>query len=61
MHYAFDMWMTREHPGCLFERYADDIVVHCDTERQARNLRDFIADRLATLGLELHPEKTKIA
>jgi len=61
MHYAFDMWMTREHPGCLFERYADDIVVPCDTERQARNLRDFIADRLATLGLELHPKKTKIA
>jgi group II intron reverse transcriptase/maturase len=24
MHYAFDRWMDREHPGCPFERYADD-------------------------------------
>ena len=26
MHYAFDQWMDREHPGCPFERYADDVV-----------------------------------
>ena len=38
MHYAFDKWMDREHPGCPFERYADDVVVHCDTEQQARQL-----------------------
>jgi RNA-directed DNA polymerase len=61
MHYAFDTWMDREHPGCPFERYADDIVAHCDTQDQARNLRAAIAARLGTLGLELHPEKTKIA
>jgi hypothetical protein len=29
-------WMDREYPGCPFERYADDIVAHCDTEEQAR-------------------------
>ena len=29
MHYAFDPWMAREFPGCPFERYADDAVVHC--------------------------------
>ena len=39
MHYAFDTWMVREHPGCPFERYADDIVAHCDSEDQARNCR----------------------
>jgi group II intron reverse transcriptase/maturase len=60
MHYAFDRWMDREYPGCPFERYADDVVVHCDTEAQARNLRAAIARRLGTLGLELHPGKTKI-
>ncbi|MDQ6782853.1 MAG: group II intron reverse transcriptase/maturase, partial [Actinomycetota bacterium] len=60
MHYAFDQWMVREHPGCPFERYADDIVVHCDTEGQARDLRTAIAERLGALGLELHPDKTKI-
>jgi len=60
MHYAFDMWMVREYPGCPFERYADDIVAHCDTEQQARQLLESIAARLGALGLELHPEKTKI-
>jgi len=60
MHYAFDKWMGRNYPGCPFERYADDVVVHCNTERQARHLRADIADRLKTLGLELHPDKTKI-
>ena len=53
-------WMDREHPGSPFERYADDIVAHCDTEEQARDLRAAIAERLGSLGLELHPEKTKI-
>src|SRR3954464_15417466 len=60
MTYAFDRWMTREHSGSPFERYADDIVVHCATEGQARRLWAEIAERLKALGLELHPEKTKV-
>jgi hypothetical protein len=60
MHYAFDTWMGREYPGCPFERYADDVVAHCDSEAQARELRDSIARRLGALGLELHPGKTKV-
>src|SRR4051794_3475866 len=52
--------MDREHPGCPFERYADDVVVHCDTEEQARRLQAALAVRLGSLGLELHPGKTKI-
>ena len=60
MHYAFDAWMVREFPGCPFARYADDIVAHCDSEDEARALRDSIATRLEALGLELHPEKTKV-
>jgi len=60
MTYAFDRWMARENPGSPFERYADDIVVHCDTKGQAQRLRVEIAKRLRALGLELHPEKTKV-
>jgi RNA-directed DNA polymerase len=60
MHYAFDRWMVREFPACPFERYADDAVIHCDSEEQARNLWAALAGRLGTLGLELHPEKTKV-
>jgi group II intron reverse transcriptase/maturase len=60
MHYAFDLWMDREFPGCPFERYADDVIAHCDSELQARNLRAAISERFRTVGLELHPDKTKI-
>jgi RNA-directed DNA polymerase len=60
MHYAFDAWMTREYPNIRFERYADDVVVHCVTERQARTLVAAIGDRIEQVGLRLHPDKTKI-
>ena len=60
MHYAFDRWMDREHSGCPFERYADDVVIHCDTEQQAQQLWADLVERLGSLGLELHPDKTKI-
>ena len=52
--------MTREFPGVQFERFADDVVVHCVTERQARQLREAIGRRLADVGLLLHPDKTRI-
>ena len=60
LHYAFDAWMAREFPAISFERYCDDAVVHCASGQQARTVRDAIADRLAELGLELHPDKTRI-
>jgi len=37
------------------------VIVHCVTERQARHVRAAIGDRLAEVGLELHPGKTKVA
>ncbi|SDG41675.1 group II intron reverse transcriptase/maturase [Sinosporangium album] len=60
LHYGFDMWMSREYPTVTFERFADDVVVHCVTERQARQVREAIECRFAEIGLELHPDKTKI-
>ena len=61
MHYAFDGWMAREFPAVRFERYCDDVVVHCRSEEQARLVRDAIAKRLAECGgLQLHPDKTRI-
>jgi RNA-directed DNA polymerase len=60
LHYAFDMFLEREFPAVEFERYADDAVVHCVTERQARQVREALTVRLAELGLELHPGKTRI-
>ncbi|MQB02037.1 MAG: group II intron reverse transcriptase/maturase [Actinobacteria bacterium] len=60
MHYAFDCWMQREHPHIPFERYCDDVIVHCASEQQARQVRELIAGRLDEFGLQLHPDKTRI-
>jgi RNA-directed DNA polymerase len=60
MHYAFDTWLTREHPGVRFERYADDAVVHCRSEAQARHVLTAIENRMRQVGLALHPDKTKV-
>jgi len=60
MHYAFDRWMARNYPGCPFERYADDAVVHCVSRRQAEAVLEGIAARMAEVGLRLHPDKTRI-
>jgi len=60
MHYAFDKWMERNFQGNPFERYADDIVVHCATEKEALILLEKIRERLKECKLDLHPEKTKI-
>src|SRR5690348_11139771 len=60
MHYAFDLFLAREFPGVQFERYADDAVVHCVTERQAQAVWAALAERMESVGLRLHPDKTRI-
>jgi RNA-directed DNA polymerase len=60
LRYVFDVWLERAMPGVPFERYADDIVCHCRTEREAQRLRRVLERRFADCGLVLHPEKTKL-
>ena len=60
MHYAFDEWMKRKYPYCPYERYADDTVIHCKTEAQAKFILDKVKERMRQCKLELHPQKTKI-
>ena len=60
MHFAFDSWMVRNYPGCPWERYADDAVVHCVSKRQAEQVLAAIAERMEEVGLRLHPDKTRI-
>jgi len=61
LHYSFDEWMRRNFETIPFERYADDIVVHCRSEKQAKWIKTVIEKRLKECRLELHPDKTKIA
>jgi RNA-directed DNA polymerase len=46
--------------GGLMVRYADDGVVLCKTRAQAEQALAQIREILAGLGLELHPDKTKV-
>ena len=57
---VFDKWMASSHPRKPFERYADDIVVHCKTEKQAEFVLAIIQKRLTVCKLRVHPTKTKI-
>jgi RNA-directed DNA polymerase len=60
LHYAFDRFLAREFSGCPFERYADDAVVHCGSEDEARLVLAALSERMTEVGLELHPDKTRI-
>ena len=60
LHYAFDIWMDRNHPDKPFARYADDAVAHCRSMRQAEELHESLRKRFAECKLELHPTKTRI-
>jgi RNA-directed DNA polymerase len=57
---VFDKWMEKHHAGVPFERYADDVVVHCTNIKQALRLLEAIKERLKQCRLELNREKTKI-
>jgi RNA-directed DNA polymerase len=60
LHHVFDQWMSREHPGCPFERYADDVVIHCRTRDEAQAVKASVEARLRQCKLEAHSEKTRL-
>ncbi len=60
LHHAFDKWMDEANLQNPFERYADDIVIHCNSKEEAERLLAQLANRMKEYGLTLHPEKTKI-
>lgn len=60
LHYTFDKWMSIHNSEIEFERFADDIVVHCASKPEAERLLASIRERFEQCGLILHAEKTKI-
>ena len=60
LHYTLDAWLEKHYPEMKFERYADDVVIHCQSEAEVRALKDNLETRLRSCGLEMHGEKTRI-
>jgi RNA-directed DNA polymerase len=60
LHYAFDKWFGMTYPDLSFVRYADDIIVHCDSQGEAEKVLESIKGRLLACKLELNERKTKI-
>lgn len=60
MDIVFDKWISKTSVDTPFERYADDIVIHCKNIKQALRLLEKIKQRLSDCKLELNQEKSKI-
>ena len=65
LHYVLDLWVqqwrkTRARGDVYVVRYADDFVMGFQYEEDARAMHEALALRLASFGLELHPEKTRV-
>lgn len=64
LHYVLDLWAQRWRKTAqgrvLLVRYADDVVVGFSHEVEARRFLADLHDRLASFGLSLHPDKTRV-
>jgi RNA-directed DNA polymerase len=58
--HAFDKWMKQSNPNKHFERYADDIIIHCHSKEEAEKLLAALESQMSEYSLTLHPEKTKV-
>jgi hypothetical protein len=66
LHYLFDLWADvwrkRVAKGdVIVVRYADDLVVGFQHRAEAERFLKEFRERLAKFGLELHPDKTRLA
>src|SRR5579871_811722 len=60
LNYLDRIWQARCSPLGLLVRYCDDFVVMCGRESQAREALRRIGLVMHRLGLQLHPEKTRM-
>src|SRR5256884_165852 len=64
LHYVFDLWAERwrhrEAAGnVIIVRYADDLIIGFELDKDARRFQEAMCDRLREFSLSLHPEKTR--
>lgn len=65
LHGVMDVWfhedvLPRLRGRAFLVRYADDLVVVCEHEQDARRIMDVLPKRFGKYGLTLHPKKTRL-
>jgi RNA-directed DNA polymerase len=60
LHYALDKWLEKNHKHICFVRYADDMIIHCESKEEAATILEAIKDRIEGVKLRLNEEKTRI-
>lgn len=65
LHHVFDRWfeavvLPRMTGKAFAIRYADDIVIVCSDEADARRVMKALPKRFERFGLRLHPDKTRM-
>jgi RNA-directed DNA polymerase len=58
--YLHPVDLALQRAGCEMVRYADDLVILCKSEGEARKALELLRAELGARKLELHPEKTRI-
>jgi RNA-directed DNA polymerase len=59
LHYALDKWLEKNYSHIHFVRYADDMIIHCDSKEQAKSILQAIRNRMQEVKLRLNEEKTR--
>ena len=65
LHYVLDEWyveqvLPRMRGRCFIMRWADDFIIGCELESDAKRLMDVLPKRFNEYALALHPEKTAV-
>jgi retron-type reverse transcriptase len=51
LHFTLDVWLTKQYPSVSFVRYADDIIIHCNSKEEAEEVLRAVKGRLAEVKL----------
>jgi group II intron reverse transcriptase/maturase len=65
LHYVLDEWFEQEvkprmKGRCFLLRFADDFIIGCELESDARRIMEVLPKRFGRYGLSIHPEKSKL-
>jgi hypothetical protein len=63
LHHVLDEWFVKEvkprmKGRCFVIRFADDFVIGCELEGDARRILEVLPKRFGRFGLTIHPDKT---